>query len=106
MVGFYQESVSGDRRSFDTSVAPAAAAEPVKGDRQVRLLEIVNVLEGALDLFEEVPLALAHFSAGLADDEVVDRPLEYKLVVPALAVNPQFLNDAERLQHLKIAVDA
>ena len=89
-----------------TSATTASAAEPIKGNRQVCLLEIVNVLESAFYLFEKVTLAFAHFAASLTDNEVVYGPFEYKLIAPTLAGNAHFLNDAECLQHLKVAIDA
>lgn len=88
------------------SAATAAAAEPVKGDRQVRLLEIVNILERSFYLFKKAAFAFAYLAASLTDDEMVYRPFEYKLIASTFAGNAQLLNDAECLQHLKIAVDA
>ena len=106
MGGFYQESGAGDWAAFNASADTAAVAKSVKGDRQVRLLETVNVLKRFLDLFEEAGLALADFTAGLADDEVVYRPFEYELIPTPFAGHAQLLDNAERFQHLKIAVDA
>ena len=91
--GLYAKNPERITVSFFT----AAAAEPVKGDRQVCLLEIVDVLKGALDLLEEAALTLVHFSTGFADDEVMDRPLEYELIAPAFADNTQLLDNAEGL---------
>jgi hypothetical protein len=105
-VGFYQEYESEVRLSFDASAGPAATAKPVKGDRQVRLFEIVDILKGALDLFEEAALAFDDSAAGLADNEVVYRAFEYELIPTPFACDTQLLDDAERLQHLKISVDA
>ena len=106
MLGFYQEYGSGKYVSYNFLADTTAAAEPIKGDRQIRLLEAVDILKRALDLFKEDALALAHFAAGLADDEVVDRPFEYELIPTPLAGHAQLLNNAEGLQHLKISVDA
>jgi len=97
---------ANNTEEFAASTAAAAAAESVKGDRQVRLLEIVDVLESALYLFEKVALALTHFAASLTDDEVVYGPFEYKMIAPTFPGNTQLLNNAECFQHLKVSVDA